>query len=433
MEFQYDAKQQKAIDLCCDLSNRIVAITGEAGTGKTTIIKKVYKELYSETKKLDKDGNIKEIIPNCVIVAPTGKAAKRIYEVTGIQAMTLHRLLEYPMPGEIDQETGKPITKFGPKRDRDNPIDQKIVICDEYAMVNRELHSNLIFALPKGGIVRMFGDNNQLEPIEEGIVLKGQESAFTTALQKFPSVVLDQVHRQSEQSNIITNAHLINQGMYPRKTDDFQLIFTNDQRQPTDEILKIVEKDPDFFTWKKQILSPTKTRWVGCDQLNNIIQAKRFFNSDQLGVSIERHRWVKQPLQLFVGDKIIINRNNYDLGIFNGETGIVTEAVPYGNITVDFGDRIVVIPTEIVLCYRGKWMTYNPQRDIDLAYVITVHKAQGSEYEEVVYVLDKAVIYNQSRKNLYTAVTRAKKKVTIITDQRSLTYSLSHKTGLYNR
>lgn len=433
MDFQYDEKQQKAIDLCCDLSNRIVAITGEAGTGKTTIIKKVYKELYSETKKLDKDGNIKEIIPNCVIVAPTGKAAKRIYEVTGIQAMTLHRLLEYPMPGEIDQETGKPITKFGPKRDRDNPIDQKIVICDEYAMVNRELHSNLIFALPRGGIIRMFGDNNQLEPIEEGIVLKGQESAFTTALKKFPSVVLDQVHRQSEQSNIITNAHLINQGMYPRKSDDFQLIFTNDQRQPTDEILKIVEKDPDFFTWKKQILSPTKTRWVGCDQLNNIIQAKRFFNSDQLGVSIERHRWVKQPLQLFVGDKIIINRNNYDLGIFNGETGIVTEVIPYGNITVDFGDRIITIPTEIVLCYRGKWMTYNPQRDIDLAYVITVHKAQGSEYEEVVYVLDKAVIYNQSRKNLYTAVTRAKKKVTIITDQRSLTYSLSHKTGLYNR
>jgi exodeoxyribonuclease V alpha subunit len=221
--------------------------------------------------------------------------------------------------------------------------------------------------------------------------------------------------------------------MYPKKTDDFQLIFTSDQRQPTDEILKIVENDPDFFTWKKQILSPTKVRWVGCDALNNTIQAKRFFNSDQIGVSIERHRWVKQPLQLFVGDKVIINRNNYDLGIFNGETGIVTEVIPYGNITVDFGDRIVTIPTEILTCYRGKWMTYNPQRDIDLAYVITVHKAQGSEYEEVVYVLDKTVIFNQSRKNLYTAITRAKKKVTIITDQRSLTYSLSHKTGMYNR
>ena len=433
MEIQYDEKQQKAINLCCDLSNRIVAITGEAGTGKTTIIKKVYHSLFKEQKLYNKDGSIKAIVPNCVIVAPTGKAAKRIQEVTGIPAMTLHRLLEYPMPGEIDQETGKPITKFGPKRDRDNPIDQKIVICDEYAMVGRELHSNLIFALPRGGIVRMFGDNNQLEPIEEGIVLKGQESAFTTALQKFPSVVLDQVHRQNEQSSIISNAHLINQGMYPKKTDDFQLIFTSDQRQPTDEILKIVENDPEYFTWKKQILSPTKTRWVGCDALNNLIQAKRFLNSDQIGVSIERHRWVKQPLQLFVGDKVIINRNNYDLGIFNGETGVVVEAFPYGNVVVDFGDRIVTIPSEIVTYYKGKWMTYNPQKDIDLAYVITVHKAQGSEYEEVVYVLDRTIVYNQSRKNLYTAITRAKKKVTIITDQKSLTYSLSHKTGMYNR
>ena len=156
-------------------------------------------------------------------------------------------------------------------------------------------------------------------------------------------------------------------------------------------------------------------------------------NSDQIGVSIERHRWVKQPLQLFVGDKVIINRNNYDLGIFNGETGVVVEAFPYGNVVVDFGDRIVTIPSEIVTYYKGKWMTYNPQKDIDLAYVITVHKAQGSEYEEVVYVLDRTIVYNQSRKNLYTAITRAKKKVTIITDQKSLTYSLSHKTGMYNR
>lgn len=433
MDIVYDEKQQKAIDLCCDLSNRIVAITGEAGTGKTTIIKKVYKELYSEKKVLDSAGNIKEIIPNCVIVAPTGKAAKRIQEVTGIPAMTIHRLLEYPMPGEIDQETGKAITKFGPKRDRDNPIDQKIVICDEYAMVNRELHSNLIFALPRGGIIRMFGDINQLEPIEEGIVLKGQESPFVTALKKFPSVTLDQVHRQSEQSNIISNAHLINQGMFPKKCEDFNLIFTNESKQPTDEILKIIENDSDFFTWKKQIISPTKVRWVGCDELNNMIQAKRFFHTSQIGVPIERHSWVKQPLQLFVGDKVIINRNNYDLGIFNGETGIVTEVIPYGNVIIDFGDRSVTIPTETLSFYRGRWSTFNPQRDIDLAYVITTHKSQGSEYDEIVYVLDKAVIFNQSRKNLYTAITRAKKKVTIISDQRSLVYSLSNKTSMYNR
>lgn len=429
----YDTNQQKAIDLCCDTSKRIVAITGEAGTGKTTIIKKVYKELYSERKILDAAGNIKSIIPNCIVAAPTGKAAKRIQEITGIPAMTIHRLLEYPMPGEIDEETGKPITRFGPKRNRDNPIDYKIVICDEYAMVNIELHRNLIDALPRGGIIRMFGDINQLDPIEEGIVIKNQESPFNEILKKFPSVVLTQIHRQNDCSNIITNAHLINQGMYPKKCPDFNMIFTSENKQPTDLLLDIVDKDPEFFTWKKQIISPTKVRWVGCNSLNNIIQSKRFFNTDQLGVSIERHSWVKQPLKLYVNDKVIVNRNNYDLGIFNGETGTVTEVIPYGTITVDFGDKIIQIPTEIVTNYRGKWTTYNPQRDIDLAYVITTHKSQGSEYEDVVYILDKSIIFNQSRKNLYTAITRARKNVTIISDQKSLLYSLSHLTGMYNR
>lgn len=430
---EYDEKQLAAISLCCDKSKRIVAITGEAGTGKTTIIKEVYKRLYSERKLYNKDGSFKSVVPDCVVVAPTGKAAKRIQEVTGIPAVTLHRLLEYPMPGEIDEETGKPVSTFGPKRDRYNPIDAHIVICDEYAMVNRDLHSNLIFALPPGGIVRMFGDCNQLEPIEEGIVLKGQESVFTTALKKFPSVVLDQIHRQTEESSIISNAHLINQGIFPKRTDDFKLIFTNQATQPADELIKIVENDPDFYTYKKQILSPTKTRWVGTEKLNNVIQSKRFQYTPAIGVEVERHPWCKLPLQIYVGDKVIICKNNYDLGIFNGETGVVVEAFPYGNIVVDFGDRIVPIPTEILSNYKGSWFTYNPQRDIELAYVITTHKAQGSEYEEIVYVMDKAVIYNESRKNLYTAITRAKKKVTIITDQRSLTYSLSTKTGMYNK
>lgn len=432
-EIQYDAKQLEAIRLCCDKSKRIVAITGEAGTGKTTIIKEVYKRLYSERKILNSDGSVKAIIPDCIVVAPTGKAAKRIQEVTGIPAITLHRLLEYPMPGEVDEETGKPTTNYGPKRDRYNPIDARIVICDEYAMVNRELHNNLIFALPPGGIVRMFGDCNQLEPIEEGIIVKGQESAYVSILKKFPSVILDQIHRQTEESSIISNAHLINQGIFPKRTPDFRLIFTSQQVQPTDELLKIIENDNDFYTYKKQVLSPTKTRWVGTEKLNNIVQSKRFQNSTAIGVPIERHPWCKLPLQLFVGDKVIIGKNNYDLGIFNGETGTVKEVYPYGNVIIDFGDRIVTIPTEIVTCYRGKWYTYNPQRDIDLAYVITTHKAQGSEYEDVIYMMDKAIIYNESRKNLYTAITRAKKKVTIITDQRSLMYSLATKTGMYNK
>lgn len=430
--FEYDEKQLEAIRLCCDSTKRIVAVTGEAGTGKTTIIQEVYKRLYKEKMLRDKDGNIVKVIPNVVICAPTGKAAKRIYEVTGIPALTLHRLLEYPMPGEIDETTGKPKTHFGPKRDHDNPIDYEIVICDEYAMVNVELHRNLINALPRGGMVRMFGDCNQLEPIEE-IAIKGDESPFNTALKKFPSVILNQIHRQTEQSTIINNAHLINLGMFPRKTNDFQLIITSQERQPTDELIKLVHGDTDFYTNKKQILSLARVRWVGTEKLNNLIQADRFFGKESEGVAIERHPWVKVPLSLYVGDKVIVTKNNYDLGIFNGETGIVKEAYMYGDVVVDFGDRTVKIPSQmIVIGRKGNYMM-NPQRDLDLAYVITTHKAQGSEYEEIIYVMDKAVVFNQSRKNLYTAITRAKKKVTIITDQKSLMYSLSHAHGMYNR
>ena len=172
---EYDVEQIEAINLCCDLTKRIVAVTGEAGTGKTTIIKAVYSKLinYIDTHRRefkrdyieDRDKyqfNAEEYI---VLVAPTGKAAKRIFEATGIPAMTIHRLLEYPTPGEIDENTGKALVASSPKRDKFNPIKQKIVLCDEYAMVSYELHRNLIDALPSGGCVRMFGDCNQLEPI----------------------------------------------------------------------------------------------------------------------------------------------------------------------------------------------------------------------------------------------------------------------------
>lgn len=427
--FEFDEKQKKAIELCCDKDRRIVAITGEAGTGKTTIIKEVYRRLYSEHKVYDRDCNLSKIVPDIVIAAPTGKAAKRIYELTGIPAVTLHRLLEYPMPGEIDETTGKPKTHFGPKRDHDNPLDQKIVICDEYAMVNVELHRNLINALPRGGMVRMFGDCNQLEPIEE-ISVVGDVSPFNEALKKFPSVVLSQIHRQDEGSSIIKCAHQINLGMIPQKSDDFKLIITGQEKQPTDVLVNIVENDPEFFGQNKQILSPAKVRWVGTEKLNALIQSCRFFGKESDGVPIERHPWCKTPLSLYVGDKVIVTKNNYDLGVFNGETGIVKEVYLYGDVVIDLGDRIVKIPCQMMMQSRKGYYIMNPQRDLDLAYVITTHKAQGSEYEEVVYVLDKAIKFNQSRKNLYTAVTRAKKKVTIITDQQSLMYSLTATRGM---
>lgn len=433
---QYDEKQLEAIDLCCDLTKRIVAVTGEAGTGKTTIIKEVYARLlkYIEDNK-DKFHTKKEkFFPEdyIVLIAPTGKAAKRIFEATGIPAMTIHRLLEYPMPGEIDQDTGKALVSSTPKRDRSFPIEQKIVLCDEYAMVNYELHRNLIDALPRGGCIRMFGDCNQLEPIEESAILKNKASQFQEMLIKFPSVKLQQIHRQANGSSIIDNAHTINKGIMPRRADDFCLYFTTEQKFPTNIILDLIDKDPEFFEATKQIITPSRNSWVGTYKLNSLIQMKRFGDRLEEGYPIERHKWAKpQEFYLFVGDKVIFTKNNYDLGVFNGETGIVTSIQLYGDITIDFGDKVVVIPTSQMLQIYGKTIEYNPQRDIDLAYVITTHKSQGSEYKEITYVMDRSLIYMCNRKNLYTAITRARQKVNIVTDQKTLVFSLKHVTNPY--
>lgn len=439
---QFDENQQKAIDLCTDLSKRIVAVTGEAGTGKTTIIKEVYNRLiqYIDThreqfvnKKLTEKENYKFNAEDfIVLVAPTGKAAKRIYEATGIEAKTLHRLLEYPTPGEIDEKTGKALVSSMPKRCRNFPIVEKIVLCDEYAMVNYELHRNLVDALPRGGVIRMFGDCNQLEPIEESPILKVKPSQFQEMLARFPSIVLNKIHRQEDGSNIIENSHKINKGIMPLRTNDFNVMFTSEQKLPTDYLLEILENDEEYYGTSKQILSPSHNTWVGCQKLNTMIQMRRFNDKVDEGYPIERHKWDKQQeFYLYIGDKVIFTKNNYDLGVFNGESGIVTAIQLYGNVTIDFGDKILDIPTSQMLNMYGRTIEYNPQKDISLAYVITTHKAQGSEYKEITYIMDRSLIYLCNRKNLYTAVTRAKEKVNIITDQKTFVFALKHKINPY--
>ena len=192
----------------------------------------------------------------------------------------------------------------------------------------------------------MFGDCNQLEPIEESIVLKGKPSQFQEMLIRFPCVKLDQIHRQEDGSSIIDNSHNINRGIMPKRCDDFQLYFTNDRLFPTQIISDIIDKDKDYYTASKQIISPSKMSWVGTDKLNSMIQMKRFADDFDNGYPVERHKWSKiQDFRLLIGDKVIFCKNNYDLGVFNGETGIIIAADKYGDITIDFGDKIVTIPT----------------------------------------------------------------------------------------
>jgi|TARA_R110000822_G_scaffold300834_3_gene424380 exodeoxyribonuclease V alpha subunit len=410
-----DNTQQIAVDECCDIKKRIVAVTGAAGTGKTTILENVYRELYSQNRSV-------------VLCAPTGKAAKRITEATGIPAMTIHRLLEYPHPGERDEKTGKTLISTDPKRDRNNPIDFRVILCDEYAMVSVEVHRNLLDAIPNGGIIRMFGDANQLQPIETNKRLAKEDSPFVNMLKKFDGIKLETIHRQAGDSNIILNGQRIISGTVPLKKEDFVIKISDD---PVETILDFVQTqltdNVDYGAVNNQIISPTKVGWVGSEALNGAIQQLLQPSSNDYRIA-ERQKWSNVEEQRFyIGDKVIFTVNNYAIDIFNGETGIITKFKSDGSLCVDFGDKDVEIPVSLEM--EGRHGTYymNPQKDLDLAYVITTHKAQGSEYDRVCYVMNRSRSYLLNRKNFYTAISRARKQVTVVTDTKSLNLSLYKK------
>ncbi len=413
--FDFDETQLTAIGKCCDTSKRIVAVTGQAGTGKTTILQNVYENLTARGFKV-------------ALCAPTGKAAKRITEATGIPAGTIHRLLEYPFPGERDPKTGKTLSTSDPKRDRQHPLDFNVILCDEYAMVNVEVHRNLLEALPRGGVIRMFGDANQLQPIEAIPALKKKPSMFLQMLDEFDGVRLESIHRQAGDSSIITNGNRIIAGQMPLRKPDFDLKITQKPVETLqDFIMNNLNEEIDYGSITNQIITSTNLGWVGTLALNAMIQQllqpqnKQFFD-------VERHKWVDEPtMRMYVDDKVIFTMNNYALEIFNGETGLIKELKDDGSIAIDFGDRVVDVPMELEIENKRGTFFVNPQKDLDLAYTITTHKAQGSEYQRVCYIMNKSRAWMLNRKNLYTAVSRAREYVTIITDSGGLARSLAKK------
>jgi exodeoxyribonuclease V alpha subunit len=434
--FDWDATQLAAIERCTDMQQRIVPITGVAGTGKTTIIREVYKVLTAAGYMV-------------AIAAPTGKAAKRIQEATGLPAMTCHRLLEYPHPGERDPKTGAAMISTVPKRDKENPLPYHVLLIDEYAMINREVHRNLIDALPPGGRICMFGDVNQLKPIEQG---KGAmaESPFQAGLRRFDGIVLTTIHRQEEGSGVALNGERILAGRVPVRKDDFLLRITN---QPIDvlmtHVMEMLDKGVNYGTNDGQIISPTKRSWVGTHKLNVALQDMLNPIGMSARMKVKRHTWdEKNPIFVGVGDKVIWTQNTYDLRneweryhnedpaqgflpppaekmIMNGESGVITAIDDEGGISIDVGDRVVEVPASMTVeDRRGNLVTVDPRRDMDLGFVVTTHKAQGSEWPHIIYVLNRSTMFIQSRHNFYTAISRARLTCTVITDQPSLQNSV---------
>ena len=411
-----DELQQQAIALCCstDSKSRIVAVTGQAGTGKTSIMKEVYDAFVAGGHDV-------------ALAAPTGKAAKRIAEATGIAATTIHRLLEFTHPGDPDEKTGKPIGVSVPRRKPGNPLAESVILVDEYSMVNQQLHRDLCDAMPPGCVLRVFGDVNQLPPIEEDKQKNKEPSAFEVLLQQFQSVHLKTIYRQGEGSTVVSQAHRILNGWIPQQTKDFVLRFPvgmigRDGYKSIKDIVTdlVMEGEYAFHTLDDQIITPTNRGWIGTHSLNQHIQSLVHDGKMERAYPMPRNKWDKVDLMLTVGDKVLWSQNDYQLNVFNGEVGIVTD-IGSEFVQVDFGDRTVDIPSMVIyVAPDGTEKYYDPRRSLQLAYVLTTHKCQGSEYRTVVYIMDKSAWMLQNRANFYTAVTRARSKAIVVSDQRSL-------------
>lgn len=438
---KFSGKQLEAIEMCTDLKRRVVSVSGEAGTGKTTILKEAVEHLRKAKRAV-------------ALGAPTGRAARRIYEATGIPAVTIHKLLGYGKP-VLDEDTGLPAEETVPTYTREKPLPYDDVFIDEYMMVNEELHRNLLDALRPAARLIAFGDVNQLPPIED-YVLTDEEGKIMLApfeqILKLPSaVVLDTVFRQEENSGILVNAHRIRSGKPPIANRDFTIQVSDVPIFHMAEYAKAAMKAGIFFSeLPHQIITPSRQGKMGCHALNSVLQGI-FHPNKRDGIDLPRDKWAEKfPIILHVGEKVICNENIYDMRdfferfrewedditpvwssyvpcpdpffILNGEIGIVEDILPDGSLSIRVSDRLVQMPSS----YRDYIPRYNrvynrdPRKKIDLGYAITTHKMQGSECENVVFMMNSVCTYQLNRNNIYTAVTRARKAVHLITDQRSL-------------
>lgn len=366
--------QARAFELLGSTGLKI--LTGGPGTGKTTTINtiiQVYEKLFPDN-----------IIKLC---APTGRAAQRMKESTGREAVTVHRLLEFCPYGEN--------IKY---KNENDPIEADFIVVDEVSMLDNELTSMLLSATKDGTMVFFVGDINQLPSVGAGNVLED-----LIASEKIDVRMLNKVFRQASDSPIIGNAYKINNGETDFKlTDDFIATTDNDvielQKTLITNAQKYWDKDNPFYM---QILSPTHKGEAGTDEINAILQDKLNPEKDALYYGKKKFK---------VNDKVITLHNNYEVGYFNGDIGIIRE-IKDGTVTVVIGDKEVDIDN-------------SNMDDLDLAYAITIHKSQGSEFPVTIISLPMEPAVMLNRNLLYTAVTRAKKVAIINGEQISISKAI---------
>lgn len=348
----------------------VFALTGGPGTGKTTIIKGILAVLERAGCKV-------------LLAAPTGRAARRLAEAAGREAKTVHRLLEYNVTGV-----------FG--KDEDDPLEANAVIVDEASMLDIVLTYHLLEALPAGCRLILVGDVDQLPSVGAGSVLKDIIRSG-----KMPVVRLQEVFRQAEVSPIVRNAHKINQGELPEcvPDSDFAMALYQNEFEAAEFITETYAQ-ANAKDWQQcQVLTPMHRGPCGVENLNKLLQAR-------MNPAATNKGEIKVPGGLFrLGDKVMQIRNNYDKDVYNGDIGRIVAINQDQTVQVWYPERL-----------DGEYVPYaaGELAELQLAYAMSVHKSQGSEYPMIILALVPGHYIMLQRNLLYTAVTRAREKVLLV-------------------
>jgi exodeoxyribonuclease V alpha subunit len=367
------------------LMHKILILTGGPGTGKTTALKGIIDSYKHLNKKI-------------MLAAPTGRAAKRMSEVIGFEAKTIHRLLEY-----------NPQDQFF-ARDENNPLEADLLVIDEVSMIDTLLMNSLINAVTSNTTLVLVGDIDQLPSVGPGNILHDLIKS-----DKIPTAMLTKIFRQAEESKIVVNAHKINKGEFPallnNETSDFFFMQEADNSLIPDIIVELCTKRlPSKYGFDPmkdiQVLTPMYKGEAGADNLNSILQSA--LNKNEVLITRGRRNYK-------VGDKVMQLRNNYEKDVFNGDIGLIH--------TIDTEDQ------KLEIIFNGKIVPYDflDLDDITLAYAITVHKSQGSEYPCVILPLTTAHYIMLQRNLLYTAITRASKMMIIVGSKQALQIAVANK------
>ncbi len=383
-KIQLAESQQRAVREA--IEKKVMVVTGGPGTGKTTIINSIIR-IYERLGQ------------RVMLAAPTGRAAKRMQEATGHEAKTIHRLLEFsPKEGRF-------------KRDEENPLGADLLAIDETSMMDTVLMYHFLKAVPREATLILVGDVDQLPSVGAGNVLKDMIDSGS-----IPTVRLAEIFRQAKESMIIVNAHRVNSGEMPLVARDgclHQDFFFFEVEEPEKAVEKIIElcgeKIPRRFHYRSvediQVLTPMHRGAAGASNLNTELQKCLNPSTDE---------FTRGGKTLKVGDKVMQIRNNYDKEVFNGDTGRIT--------------RIDLEEQEVVVDYDGRSVAYDyPDLDeIVLAYAVSVHKSQGSEYPVVVIPILTQHYMLLQRNLLYTAITRGKKIVVLVGTKKAIAIAVKN-------